>query len=100
MANEIRVNTTRLGSDADNVARLIASMEKELSSMQHNIAAMNKMWKGPAKQAFQAAFENDRQAAVDVLRELKSLQTFETQAKKKYEKCEQQVASLVNSISV
>ena len=98
--NELKINTGRLGSDAGQVKTLKDKMEKELTSMKSEIDAMNSMWQGPAKQEFVKAFEDDRSAAAEVIRELKSLQGFETQAKDKYEKCEHQVSSLVDSIRI
>lgn len=100
MANEIKVNTNRLGSDADQVKNHISNMEKQLTSMEAGIKQLNSMWEGPAKKAFVQAFEDDRKAAMEIIKELKSLQTFEMQAKGKYEKCESQVSSLVDSIRI
>lgn len=98
--NEIKINTTRLGTDAAQVLSLINNMERQLNNMKSNVDQLNGMWEGPAKQAFTQAFENDRSFAEAILKELKSLQGFETQAKDKYEKCEQQVSSLVDSIKI
>ena len=100
MANEIKVNTTRLGSDAEHVGRLITNMEKQLKNMKADIDQLNGMWEGPAKKTFVSAFENDRIAASEIIKELKSLQNFESQAKGKYEKCEHEVSSLVDSIHI
>lgn len=100
MANEIKVSTTRLGNDAGQVDSLIRAMEKELINMKTSIDQMNQMWEGPAKKSFVQAFEDDRKASEDIIKELKSLQKFETQAKKKYEQCEKQIADIISSIRI
>lgn len=99
-ANEIRVNTNRLGTDADRVNALIKNMEKAINEMKNSVSQMNQMWEGEAKNAFVTAFNDDMNAAADVIEELKSLQTFEAQAKTEYEKSERQIMELVNSIRV
>lgn len=100
MANEIKVSTTRLGNDANQVSSLIRSMEKEINSMKTSVNQMNQMWTGTAKEAFVKAFNDDMNAAAGVIKELKSLQSFETQAKTKYEQCESQITGIINSIRV
>lgn len=100
MGNELKINTSRLGSDADQVRHHISNMEKQINAMKSGINQLNSMWEGPAKKAFVQAFEDDRVAAVEIIKELKSLNSFENQAKSKYEKCENQVSSLVDSIRI
>jgi WXG100 family type VII secretion target len=98
--NEIKINTARLGTDAAQVISLINDMDNRIKNMKAHIDQLNGMWDGPAKQAFVQVFEDDRAAAEDVIKELKSLHGFETQAKEKYDKCEQQVAALVDAIKI
>ncbi|MDO4555392.1 MAG: WXG100 family type VII secretion target [Lachnospiraceae bacterium] len=100
MANEIKVSTNRLKSDADQVNSLIQKMEQTMTSMKSNITQLGTMWEGPTKKAFMAAFESDRQAADGVLKELKAMHSFEEQAKTQYERCENQVSSLVSGIRI
>lgn len=100
MANEIKVSTTRLGNDANQVNNLIHSMEKEFNGMKANVDQLNNMWEGLSKKAFMKAFNDDIRAFEGVIKELKALQNFETQAKSKYEQCEKQIAGLIESIRV
>jgi hypothetical protein len=46
------------------------------------------------------AFESDQQAAADVIKELKSFQKYEVEAKNKYEQCEKQITELLKEIRV
>lgn len=98
--NHIKVSTNRLHTDAEQIGSLIRSMEKESSDMKNSVQQMNHMWEGPSKQAFVNAFYTDMNALDTVIRSLKSIQSFEIQAKTKYETCEQQVEQLVSSIHV
>ena len=98
MSNEIRVDTGRLKKDADSFGSLIRTMEKQITDIQSGISQMNDMWTGTAKTAFVKAVSDDISAAREVLAELKSLQNFESQACVKYDRCEQQVAALVNAL--
>ncbi len=97
---EIKVSTTRLGNDADQVGNLIRSMENELKNLKASVDQMNAMWDGPAKKAFMAAVQSDVNVAESIIKELKSFQKNETEAKKKYEQCESQIDSIINSIRV
>jgi WXG100 family type VII secretion target len=98
--NELKVSTTRLNSDADQIYSLIQSMEKELKNMKNSVNQMNQMWEGVTKKAFVTAFESDQQAAADVIKELKSFQKYEVEAKNKYEQCEKQITELLKEIRV
>lgn len=100
MANDIKINTTRLGSDADQIGNHISNMEKQINSMKSSIDQLMSTWEGSAKSAFYQAFEDDRVAAMEIIKELKSLHSLECQAKTKYENCESQVSSLVDSIKI
>ncbi len=98
MSSEIRVDTGRLKRDADSVGNLIRTMERQITDIQSEISQMNSMWIGPAKTAFQKAVSDDIRSAREVLAELKSLQSFESQAREKYDQCEQQVSALVDAL--
>ena len=98
--NEIKVNTATLKNDADQIGQKIAAMEKQLESMHTSITQLNSMWEGPTKTAFAAVFENDRKAALQVIKELKSLNSYENMAKDKYNQCEKKIEEIVASIRV
>lgn len=98
--NELKVSTNRLNSDANQISSLIKAMEKELSNMKTSVNQMNQMWEGMTKEAFVKAFHDDQTAAEDVIKELKALQSFEVEAKNKYEQCEKQITALINAIRI
>ena len=98
MSSEIRVDTGQLKRDADSVGNLIRTMERQITDIQAEISQMNTMWTGTAKNSFVKAVADDIKAAREVLAELKSLQSFESQARTKYDQCEQEVSALVDAL--
>ena len=96
----IKINTSRLKSDADHFLSLINSIIRERDKMQNNVAQLNNMWEGPTKEAFVRTFGNDMEALNAVVDGLRSIQRYETQAQKDYEACENKVAQLVDSIRI
>lgn len=98
--NEIKVNTGKLKSDAEQVGNCIKEMEKQLEKLAATIAELNKMWEGPTKTVFTAVVENDRKAALEVVKEVKSLYDYETMAKNKYNECEKKIEDIIASIRV
>ena len=98
MANKIKINTTRLNMDANEVAARIASLRKEMDAMKTSVDQLNKMWTGEAKAAFTAAFNDDINALNTIISSIDSIHKYETNAKTKYENCEKQVEQLVSGI--
>lgn len=98
--NKFRINTNRLERDAGQIQNLIGKMQNSINNMQTSINQLNGMWEGASKNAFVRAFRDDMNVAIDVLKELKELNSFEICAKTDYENCERQIASLVSSIKI
>ena len=97
---KIKISTVRLGNDAEQVSRLIQSMEKELRNMEENVNQIVTMWEGDAKNSFVSVFQDDMVIAKELMKMLKALQISETRAKTEYEKCEYQIGEIINSIRV
>jgi WXG100 family type VII secretion target len=98
--NEIKVNTVALKNDADDVAGCIKAMESELEKMATSIAQLSSMWEGPTKMVFDKQFEADREAASDIIKELKLLNDYEEMAKNRYNQCEKKIEEIIASIKV
>lgn len=97
---KFKISTSRLGKDAEQIQQLLASMERSVINMQTSVGQLNRMWEGLSKQAFVTAFSDDMKAANDVLKELKSLNSYEIDAKDNYENCEKQVADLISNMRI
>ena len=100
MADKIRINTNRLGTDAESIKRYIDNLANEVENMQNSVQALKKMWEGPSCQAFYKAFQDDMHAMETVIKNLKSIWTYDTNAKKEYENCERKVSSMIADIRV
>ena len=100
MANKIKVDTKRLGTDADKVRQAIAGMKTDLQKMQAQALILDAMWDGPASDAFKQSFRDDAKALSQIITKLENMHQFEVKAKKQYEKCENSVAQTVKGIRV
>lgn len=101
MANKkFKISTGRLQKDAEQIRRLIDTMERTINDMRGSVQQMNSMWEGTAKQGFTLAFADDMKAMEAVLKELKALNGYEVQAEESYESCERQVGSSVQDMRI
>lgn len=100
MAHKIRINTNRLNNDANDIYNRIQAMKKEMDTMKGDVQAMNSMWEGESKNAFVEAFDTDMTALATMINNIEAIYRFETNAKTKYENCEDKVAQLIADIKV
>ena len=100
MAKTIRINTTRLRTDAEHVDKDIKRMSSLLKSMRAHATELDRMWDGPGSVAFKKSFHDDINKVEVTLMNLRGLYQYEVTAKKTYEKCGQQVDQIISSIRV
>jgi WXG100 family type VII secretion target len=100
MADKIKINTGSLNSDAENISTNIKNMKTALKNLKASLAKLDSMWDGPSSESFKKAFNNDVTALQNVIDNLSNLNTYEKNAKTKYDNCEKQVGNLVSSIRV
>lgn len=100
MSEKIKVNTNRLGADADSVRASIAKMQQSMKSLKNDAAKLNAMWTGATSDTFKKVFEDDMNALSTMISNLDKIYSFETNAKTKYETCEKKVSSLVSGMRV
>lgn len=96
----IKVDTNRLNSDAGQIQNSIRRMEAVMSNLKSDIAQLDCMWDGPSSEAFKKVFNNDIAALSSLITNFQQIYNYETNAKHKYEKCENRVISLVGRIRV
>lgn len=99
-SSKIIIHTGRLGTDAEKVGRCIRNMSDEMEKMKSSVAQMDRMWDGPGSEAFKQAFETDRRMFEEIIKNLRGIHDYETNAKSEYEKCENDVSALVAEIRV
>lgn len=98
--NHIKINTDRLRTDIESVAGHLQGMKSELESMKQNVAQLDSMWDGPGSEAFKKAFWDDMRGMDTLLKNLQSMYSYETNARAKYESCENKVGDIVANIRV
>lgn len=100
MANKIEVNTTKLGQDADNVGTYIKNIKNKMKAMMQSMKELDSMWEGPSSEAFKKAVYQDMQDMATIIEGLESINSYERNAKKKYEDCEKSVSAIISEIKI
>ncbi len=100
MADRIRINTDRLGTDASRIQGYIGNIKKEIANMEQSVCALENMWEGSGRSAFHKAFWDDIQAIETAVRSMEELCAYNKNAKKQYETCDRKVASLIAEIRI
>lgn len=98
MADRIRINTDRLGTDAGRIQDCIEAVIREIDEMRQSAAALERMWEGSGREAFGQAFREDLEAAEHAVAGLKEIYAYDTNAKQQYEQRERKIASLLADI--
>lgn len=98
--SHIKIDTNKLMSDANEIDSLIKSIQKQKSEMEMDIKELTAMWEGTAKTTFVRAFADDMAALDRCISSLRSINQYEKNAQIKYQNCEKQVDSLVDSIQI
>lgn len=100
MADYVEVNTDILQSDINQLNEHLNRIESQLSQMYGQVEELNTLWKGQANAAFSTQFRQDNETMKDVISELKKYSESLSQARVKYDKCEDSVQDMVNSIQI
>ena len=97
---EIRVNTGRMRADSRQLQEYLGKAEEHLARYQEQMAALDRMWKGPAHDAQQQRFMQAYQKMETLCGLMRQLvQQLET-ACGRYEDCEENVRQLVDGLHV
>lgn len=100
MADLIKVNTSRLKTDASDIQEHIRSIKKEILDLKNHRTALDAMWDGESSEAFKASFTADISALEEIVKSLDSMNKYELNAREKYDECESKVGELVNQIKI
>jgi len=96
----LEIETHRLQSDINSLKSHLKGMRQTGDRMMANINALSSMWEGPAKNIFTAQFQTDYETLKSMADTLDDLIKSLEYAKEQYEKCENNVASIINAIRV
>ncbi len=98
MADRIRVHTDRLGADAERIQGCIEAVARQVDEMKQSVAALERMWEGPGREAFHQAFREDMEAAENAVAGMKEIYAYDRNAKQQYEQRERKIAALIAEI--
>ena len=97
---EIEINTSTLGTDIETLETTLGQLEIQVEAMFTSVSELDRMWDGPANDAFNQQFRLDYQICVAMCQTLKELIESLRYAKGEYEKCEQSIDGLIRSIQI
>lgn len=100
MADIIKVNTVTLKNDAQDISTRLGNIAQKIQSMKDDVKELNSMWEGAANKKFNSVFLEDIQSLAELCDLLNGIVAFETNAKTKYDKCENQVGTLVDQMKI
>lgn len=100
MAEQIKVNTQKLKNDTDTIAKDLKEVQKKITAMKSDVAALNKMWSGDANAAFNQTFNKDINLLLTLCNSLEEIISYERTAKTEYDKCETKIASMIEAMGI
>lgn len=96
----LKINISQLLSDADDMSFEIEEILKEVRSVYDDVQALGAMWQGAASDKFATSFGEEYTKINEYLTELKKCVDHVKISAEDYNSCEQQIYSMVESISV
>ena len=96
----LKVDINQLLSDADDMSFEIEEILKEVRSVYDDVQALGAMWQGTASDKFATSFGEEYTKINEYLTELKKCVDHVKTSAEDYNSCEQQIYSMVESISV
>lgn len=100
MTGYIEINTDILNSDISVIEGHLNTINEKLKGMYDSVGELNTMWKGQANAAFNSQFLKDYESMQALLSNLDKYKNSMLEAKNKYERCENSVHSMVNSLRI
>lgn len=97
---EIEQNTDYLSDDITRLEEEKAALEQAIDAMFAAVQELETTWKGPAKESFRIQFQNDYEKCSELNKTLESLIDKLRVAKNEYDRCENEVENIVNSIRI
>ena len=97
--SKIKINTDSLNADANSIGESIGIIEQSISKLEEDYNALDTMWDGPASEMFRIAYQDDIEALKTIVQNLKKFNSFETNARDKYNNCENEVGSIVSALN-
>ncbi|MCI9102649.1 MAG: WXG100 family type VII secretion target [Lachnospiraceae bacterium] len=98
--NEIEMNTSTLAGDIESLEGLVNSLRSQMKKMFQSVEELDAMWDGPANAAFNQQFKADYKTCEEMCKTLTELIGSLRHAGEEYDKCEQNIDSMIRSIPI
>lgn len=97
---KLTIETRRLQSDIESLTAHLDGMRRMGEQMMAGINGLSSMWEGEAKSAFTEQFRSDYETLQSMAGVINDLIKSLEYAREQYDKCEGNVASIVNAIRI
>lgn len=100
MADLIEINIATLDGDIASMQEELEALRAEVGKAFDSIQDLDRMWNGPANDAFNQAFQNDKTAMDDMCATMAGLISYMENARDEYRKCEEAVSAEIDAIKI
>lgn len=100
MADYIKVSTQGIGRDKDSIQQELEGIGQSVESLYQEMQSLGQTWEGPAWQNFQGQVASDIENMQLICEKISGFLEHMEYARTEYQKCENQVGSLVDSIRI
>ncbi len=100
MSDYIRVSTDNINRDRESIQSELNGIDRAVNDLQQEMQSLSQTWEGPAWQNFQGQVSSDIENMHAVCEKVSGFISHMEYASREYQKCENQVQNLVNSIRV
>lgn len=97
---KIEVNTSTLKGDVDKFRTELNGLKDDVTKLRETSNSLSTMWDGIAKQATVAAVANDIGKLEQLIKVMEDFTNATDTARSNYDRCEQNVGSIVASLKV
>lgn len=97
---EIATNTDTMKGDIDVLRAALKNAVEQLEKVQTEVVELDGMWNGPANEEFNRYFQRNYANSKDMLKAVDGIIGCMEFAQREYVKCENEVSSIIGSISV
>ncbi|MDO4514274.1 MAG: hypothetical protein Q4B72_09585 [Lachnospiraceae bacterium] len=98
MGQTFRIETQRLGRDAEAVKMLVNNMQNNVRDINTEIAGLSSKWHGLAATAFMLTFREDCEKLGEIFTDLTTYCEKMKNAQGTYNRCEKEVGDIVHKI--
>lgn len=100
MAEIIKCNTKTLGGDRDSIRKSLADINKSIENLKNIASKMDKMWDGDASEVFKQRVKLEIAELDSICDALSKIANFENNSVTEYDKCNQKIAGIIESINI